>query len=157
MSLSWSMGPTTSWWHLLLISTIWSGVPRKEGLSSADKEGSMNTMVKKIFIIIIMVTVAIKITSPECFSRPTTSRDESKYSFSLQGVSKKRGISALSSSNPCIFAPIHPISEIFFLPESWCPEENWAVFELCRSSMTGNNQKRWSSSYPLNKSFHKEK
>ena len=36
----------------------------------------------------------------------------------LQGVSKKIGICALSSSNPCIFAPTHPISEIFFLPES---------------------------------------
>ena len=32
----------------------------------------------------------------------------------IQGVSKKIGISALSSSNPCIFAPTDTISEIFF-------------------------------------------
>ena len=31
-----------------------------------------------------MVIATIQITSPECFSRPTTSRDESKYSFSLE-------------------------------------------------------------------------
>ena len=44
----------------------------------------MTKMVKKILIIVIMVIVTIQITSPECFSRPTTSRDESKYSFSLE-------------------------------------------------------------------------
>ena len=78
-SLSWSIGPSISWWHWLLILIISS-----EELSSAGKEGIMTTMVKKIFITTIMVTAAIKITSPECFSRPTTSRDESKYAFSLE-------------------------------------------------------------------------
>ena len=79
MSLSWSMGPEISSWQRLLTSIIWS-----EELSSAGKEGIMTKMVKKILIIVIMVIVTIQITSPECFSRPTTSRDESRYSFSLE-------------------------------------------------------------------------
>ena len=79
MRRSWSMGPEISSWQRLLISIIWS-----EELISAGKEGIMTKMVKKILIIVIMVIATIQITSPECFSRPTTSRDESKYSFSLE-------------------------------------------------------------------------
>ena len=54
-------------------------------------------------------------------------KDVYSITFFLQGVSKKSGISVLSSLNHCIFAPIHPISEFFFFPESCSPEEN---FEL---------------------------